>query len=88
MGLYEDIARSRVETALQEGVESQHAFRDRPARPSRVKGYLNSAKRFTKRISLLRAFKAQIAKFSKRLFVSKSASKSPKVSGSAERMQF
>ena len=69
MGTYDDIVRSRVESALQEGLESQRAFRDRPPQPSRFKGLLQEANRFAKRI-----------------FVSKSASKSSNFSRPGDRI--
>jgi len=50
MGIYDEIVRSRVESALQEGLESQRAFRDRPPHPSRFKGFLQEVNRFAKRI--------------------------------------
>ena len=64
MSIYEDLARIRVESALQEGMESQHAFRNLPARPSRLsrfKDFLDSANRLVKQISLIRAPKTDVS---------------------------
>lgn len=48
MSNYETIAQIRVNEALQEGLESQRAFRGRTKRPSRLKGILKSVARFAK----------------------------------------
>lgn len=61
MGIYEDLARIRVESALQEGLESQRAFRNRPSRPSMIKRLLDSANRLAKQISLIRAPKRDVS---------------------------